>query len=209
MRDNDLQLEENAAGCQPGLSAACTPSESATSAVAVADTRPRRRGKGRLNAITHALRSAIGALPPGCGYVNRLAYAMRRQLETAVANVDGSISLTKAAWIDSAVKWERHGLLAGRWLRLQSGDMDLAQRLEFSREVARAADLRNKAIQSLGLDVDNRASIINQLYGPSRDSNAHDALGRVANGSNGSNHVQPQRNATAGFESPHDPEVRP
>jgi hypothetical protein len=129
------------------------------------------------NALTHAMRSALGALPAGAGYVNRLAYAMRRELEQAVASTDGSISLTKAAWIDSAVKWERHGQLATRWLRLHHDEMDLGQRLEFSREVAKATDARNKAIQALDLDRDPGDALFAQLYGPRDDAlQAHQSI---------------------------------
>ena len=74
-------------------------------AIAVTDPGHRPQSRRRRNVLTHALRSTIGSLPVGCGYINRLSYQVRRQLEQAVASTHGSISVTMAAWIDSAVKW--------------------------------------------------------------------------------------------------------
>lgn len=104
------------------------------------------------NAIRHGLMA--GRLPKGAGYVRRETDQLRTLIENAVAAANGGeISLNDAACIQTAIRWERHALLAQRWLRLEAETLTPDQRLAFSRDVARASAERDKCLKSLGLDV--------------------------------------------------------
>ena len=100
--------------------------------------------------IRHGLRA--GKLPPDCKYVETQINKLRRQLEEAVHEVKGQVSLTDAALIQTCIKWERHGALALRWLRVQGDQLKPADKLNFSREIAKASTERDKAIKALDLD---------------------------------------------------------
>ena len=68
----------------------------------------------------------------------------------------GEVGLADAAAINSAVRWERHAMLAQRWLRVDAGDMDASTRLAYSRDVAKASSERDKCIRALGLEPSKR-----------------------------------------------------
>ncbi len=103
------------------------------------------------NAIRHGLRA--GRLPRGASYVKRETDALRRIIEDAVAESnDGSVTLYHAALVQSVIRWERHGMLCQRWLRLESDQLSADQRVSFSREVARASSERDKCLRELGLN---------------------------------------------------------
>ncbi len=111
--------------------------------------------KGNTNSIRHGLLS--GKMPKGCQYVENRMNSFRRQLEAEVIVVHGSVSIVQAASINTAVKWERHGMLAQRWLRLECDDLKPADKLAFSREIAKASTERDKALAQLGLDAPPKA----------------------------------------------------
>jgi hypothetical protein len=105
---------------------------------------------GNRNAVRHGLRS--GSLPKGCAYVKRECDEMRRAIEEAVASLnDGDVSLYQAALIQSTMRWERHALLAQRWLRDAVEQMDHQERLAYSRDIAKASAERDKCLEKLGL----------------------------------------------------------
>jgi hypothetical protein len=104
------------------------------------------------NALTHGM--AAGALPPGCGHVVKATKALRTSLQNAVMAARGQVSITDAAAINTAIRFERLAMLAQRWLRLSCDTMSHDQRLAYAREVARASAERDKAIRSLKLDAD-------------------------------------------------------
>jgi hypothetical protein len=56
-----------------------------------------------------------------------------------------------AALINTAFRAERHAQLAQRWLAREADSMTPADRLSYSREVARASEARDKAIAALDL----------------------------------------------------------
>ncbi len=103
------------------------------------------------NAVRHGL--TTGSLPTGCAYVVRSTNELRATLENAVIELRNEVSLYDAAIINTAVRWERHALLAQRWLRLEADKMDASIRLSYSRDVARASAERDKCLKSLGVDV--------------------------------------------------------
>src|SRR5262245_27058537 len=120
------------------------------------DTRKRRGGQpNNSNRLRHGLKA--GQLPADAKYIEYRMNNFRRQLEAAVLEAKGEISLSDAATVQTALRWERHGCLAQRWLTKQYDELKPEQRLTFSREVARASAERDKAIAALCLsDKDNR-----------------------------------------------------
>ncbi|HEY4259360.1 MAG TPA: hypothetical protein VGM98_04345 [Schlesneria sp.] len=112
----------------------------------------RRSGppKGNVNNMRHGLKA--GKLPPGCQYIEVRMNLFRRELESAVIAVKGEINLIDAANIQTAMKWERHGALAQRWLTKEADTLKPVERLTFSREIARASTERDRALTALGLD---------------------------------------------------------
>ncbi len=93
-----------------------------------------------------------GQLPRDAKYIEYRMNNFRRQLETAVLDVKREVSLSDAAFIQTALRWERHAALAQRWLTKKHDELKPEQLLHFSREIARASAERDKAIAALGLD---------------------------------------------------------
>lgn len=106
--------------------------------------------KGNRNAMRHGLKA--GMLPKGAKYIEHRINGMRRQLEDAVMAVRGEVGILDAANINSAIKWERHGLLAQLWLRKEVDQLSPTERLKFSETIAKASDNRDKAMRMLDLD---------------------------------------------------------
>ena len=120
------------------------------------------------NALRHGLRT--GKLPSGCSYIRKQLTAVQREIEDAILAVRGEIDLTAAALIQTAVRWERHALLAGRWLSREAASMSHADRLSYSREIARASTERDKILGELGInrpaDVLDAGKILSDLSKP-------------------------------------------
>lgn len=108
--------------------------------------------KGNRGHMRHGLNA--GKLPKGCQYIENALNHFRRQVEDIVLENKGSISLQDAASIQTALKWERHGALALRWLNKQGDSLKPMESLAFSREIARASTERDKALATLGLSRD-------------------------------------------------------
>jgi hypothetical protein len=118
-----------------------------------AETTKKRGGQpGNRNNLRHGLRGT-GKLPAELAYLENKLNAFRRQLEDTVLAAKGEIALADAAAINTALKWEKHGALAQRWLTTQYAELKPADRLNFSREVARASTERDKALAALRLNV--------------------------------------------------------
>lgn len=123
--------------------------------------------KRNWNAASHYLTSdrslVLGRLPRGCEYIIGLCRGVKTHLERAVIDVRGDITLSDAMLIQTAVRWERHAQLAQRWLRRESENMSVDQRLQYSREVARASAERDKCVKQLRIERDT-ADTIAALY---------------------------------------------
>ena len=118
---------------------------------------------GNRNRTRHGL--TAGQLPKGAAYVKRCTDQLRAGLESAVAERNGGeVSLYHAALIQSAIRWERHALLAQRWLRQEAATLNADQRLAYSREVARASAERDKCLKLLALDVSAFDHQLRALY---------------------------------------------
>ena len=105
---------------------------------------------GNTNAIRHGLKGS--KLPTECKYIEHGVNALRRQLETALMDLRGEVTIVDAAHVNTACKWERHSRLAAHWLRRQTGKLSPTDVLKFSEAIARASDNRDRAIVALGLD---------------------------------------------------------
>jgi hypothetical protein len=90
-------------------------------------------------------------MPKGCHHIDRATSHFRRQLEAAVFEARGEITLVDAAYVNTAYRAERHAQLAQRWLYREAATMTAADRLNYSREVVKASESRDKAIKELGL----------------------------------------------------------
>ncbi len=108
--------------------------------------------KGNRNHMRHGL--TAGKLPKGCQFIENQLNGFRRKLEDIVLSNKGEISLSDAASIQTALKWERHGALALRWLTKQGDSLKPMESLAFSREIAKASTERDKALASIGLSRD-------------------------------------------------------
>lgn len=129
----------------------------------------RARDGRRTNNMQHGLFSdrvaSLGKAPKGASYVGRLVGKLRRELENVLVEAKGEVSLQDALTINTACRWERHAMLANRWLAHNSAEMTFDQRLAFSRDIARASESRDRAIEKLKLDQSPQAIIAN-LYAP-------------------------------------------
>ncbi|MBI1900919.1 MAG: hypothetical protein HYS13_07380, partial [Planctomycetia bacterium] len=112
---------------------------------------------GNSNAIRHGLTCA--ALPKGAGHVRVVTLNLRREIENAIMEARGEVSLYDACIVQTAVRWERVALLASLWLRREAM-LTPDQRLNFSREVARASGERDKCLRLLGLHAKERQGAI-------------------------------------------------
>jgi hypothetical protein len=101
----------------------------------------------------------------------------RRELEAAVMEARGEITLVDAAYVNTAYRAERHAQLAQRWLAMEAAEMTPADRLNYSREVVRASAERDKAIAALDLPKRHSADYWSSL----RNGNGRDDTG-VQNG---------------------------
>lgn len=117
---------------------------------------------GNANAARHYL--VGGKLPKTHQYIENRINAFRRHLEQLVGELRGGVNMIDAAAINSACKWERHGLLAQHWLRHEAEKLSASDRLRFSEAIAKASDQRDKNIRLLGLDRDDRENVLEALY---------------------------------------------
>lgn len=69
----------------------------------------------------------------------------------------GEVSIDDAAYIQTALRWERHAALAHRWLNTAYAKLSATEKLNFSREIARASAERDRAISMLELDVESES----------------------------------------------------
>jgi hypothetical protein len=101
-------------------------------------------------------------LPKGCGYINNAFRKLRRQLESAVAESHGDITVQDAALVNSAMRHERRVKLCERWLREDYSDLDIDKRMKIQKEISNATDSRDRCIEKLKL---NRSGGPSTFYG--------------------------------------------
>ena len=125
------------------------------------------------NRTRHGL--SAGQLPRGCSYVAALTIQLRKALEAAVIEAKGELSLIDIATVQTCIRWERHALLAQRWLRKSAADMTHDQRLSYSREIARASAERDRSLRSLGIARTDDDLLLTATYVASDDDSTAEA----------------------------------
>lgn len=108
-------------------------------------------------------RLALGELPANMRGAGKTAGKLRLALEAAVIDRHGDIDLVRAGLIVTACRWERHAAIAGWLLRQHAETMTHAERLTYSREIARASAERDKAVAALKLE-QTAADVFDALY---------------------------------------------
>ncbi len=123
------------------------------------------------NAMRHGLKA--GSLPKDAKYIEIRMNVIRRNLEDAVIQCRGDVSIEDAAYIQTALRWERHAALAQRWLTKQYNKLKPMEQLKFSHEIASASAKRDTAISMLQLD-EEPTTVIDALYArlPAPDGNS-------------------------------------
>ncbi len=108
------------------------------------------RAETKVTMQRHGL--TLARLPAGCQFIHRKASELRTALEREVISQRGEITVPELAVIASVATWTIHGLLCSRWLQKAGETLNHSERLGYSREVARAATERERAIARLNLD---------------------------------------------------------
>ena len=110
------------------------------------------RALNNLRNGSRLVRLALGELPPKLSRVTRYSRLYRAQLEEAVCQSHGEVTLTQAHLVDSAAGWQQAlGVL--RWLmREKLAEMSVADIRECVKAMAAARDARNRAVMALDLD---------------------------------------------------------
>jgi hypothetical protein len=110
---------------------------------------------GNLNGLKNGRRMArlvLGELPKPLFRVKMQVRNYRRQLEDEVTLRHGSVGVTHAHFIDTAVTAEQHAAIC-RWLLNQRmSEMSTADVLSCSGQILKSKDVRNRAIARLDLD---------------------------------------------------------
>jgi hypothetical protein len=115
--------------------------------------------EGNSNAWKHGLRSSLVlvAVPPKAAWIKKLMAAFRRDLEAAVVERHGEVSLMRAAVINSASRHETIAQLAGRMLKLAGDEVKTETKLAILDRIGRATDARDRCIRALELDATHDA----------------------------------------------------
>lgn len=137
--------------------------------------------RGNLNAARNGgrmYRMTVGELPKEMWRIKSTVRRYRRDLEQAVIERCGEVSVAMAHTIDLAVASEQHNMVC-RWLLNQKLDgMSVSDIVTCSREMMRAKETRNRAVRELQLDVDREADVIATLY--SSEAAMEERLGLAA-----------------------------
>jgi hypothetical protein len=109
---------------------------------------------GSTNALKHGVKSFLttGKLPNS--YVKKQLGKLRRQLESAVVESHGELSLYHSALIQSCARHEARAELLNRYLSNEK-NLSLSDRMNLLAQISAATDSRDKALKALGLDRTN------------------------------------------------------
>ena len=155
------------------------------------------------NAETHGIHSwlIIGKLPKGASYVRRVINRMKTELQAAVVEVKGELTVPDAALCQSAARHEGVVLLATRWLRERGNDMSDSDRLAYMRQISTGTDARDRAVKALGLRRSERAGFLPAAWSddePDDPADAQHAAGGPPAASDDSAAAGPPPDATGG-----------
>ncbi len=128
--------------------------------------------RGNRNRLRHGLQA--GQLPRDAKYIEVRLNKFRRLVEDAVIEMKGEVSIPDAAHIQTAMRWERHAALAQRWLKQSYDELSASERLNFSREIAKASTDRDKALRGLKLGTELRRLDLAAYIDAGKNGNAID-----------------------------------
>lgn len=119
---------------------------------------------------------ALGILPRSCFTVQRAVADVRRNLEAAVLEVKGAISVGDAALIATACRWQQVALLTQRLLRVNDADLKPDQKVSYVTQIAEASEKSDRAMKALGLagagasstDADPFAEAMAEIHGENK-----------------------------------------
>jgi hypothetical protein len=124
------------------------------------------------NSMQHGKRSRrlipLGALPPGCQHIRKVCSILRAQLEAVVVDQLNEVSIVSAATINTAIRFERHAQMAGKWLR-EHPELPVDTRLAISRDIAKASAERDRCIRLLGLTEAAKRNPWDEYYRQARE----------------------------------------
>lgn len=100
------------------------------------------------NAAKHLIFST-GPLPAGLENIARALAKERRIIETMVLELHGVLTPVSEMAIQTAMKWARHGALCAKWLKDGYSELTVDQRVNISREIARASGERDRVLKGL------------------------------------------------------------
>ncbi len=112
---------------------------------------PKKRDYSKAAALSRMAQHGllVGSLPKGMASITRAVNHLKLLLEAQAVSQLKVVGPVELMVVQTALRWERHGLVCQRALRHLTLSPD--QYLAFSREVARASSERDKALRSLGL----------------------------------------------------------
>ena len=91
-------------------------------------------------------------LPAGCGAIRKVTGLLQKQIEAAIIEAKGSISISDAARVQSIIRCEQLIRLGYRWLRQNEADLSPAERVSYCSLIASNTARRDKAIDLLKID---------------------------------------------------------
>jgi hypothetical protein len=107
----------------------------------------------KVDKFAHGAGVSVGAkVRKGMSYIRRLVRTFKRHLDDAVIASGREIDIAAASMINQACHWHRH-LKTMEKLLADTPDLTPGEILATSREIAKAASERNKAIRALGLSI--------------------------------------------------------
>jgi hypothetical protein len=121
---------------------------------------------GNTNALRHGLTCGSDPEP----YITRLTTSFRQNIEAAVIAALGSITVAAASDIQAACEWENHRIKVRRWLKEAADKLTIEQKVNLSREAARAASERTKHLKALCIGSPAKRSMWAVLDAQARDA---------------------------------------
>jgi hypothetical protein len=97
------------------------------------------------------------------------------EMEKAVLAGGGQLGVVEAAFIQTALRWERHAQLAQRWLRKEASSLSATERLNYSQAIAQASSNRDRCLERLGLVVAKKEDVWDSIYSLAPAAPAHQA----------------------------------
>jgi hypothetical protein len=125
-------------------------STSSSNGDGVVATRKRGSQPNNRNRLRHGLKS--GKMPLAVKHLEHRCNNLRRALEDAICAVRPGVTVTEAAHINTACRWEGHASKAHAWLYSEYNNLTPMERLYFSKEIGTGSRERDKAIKELCID---------------------------------------------------------